>query len=115
SSCIRVVSLFFLFFLNESLGQTGLLVPRVQRKIEYGYASISEPISDPGAQQTAVGAHIDPEALLGRVVGHLVRKLRSQQRIAPHQRQHTATVIVKPINRPSGGVPPYSFFFVFEG
>src|SRR5579885_52534 len=49
-------------------------------------------------RRSATRAYINPESLLRRVVDNLVRELRPQQRLASHQCEHPASVVVQPID-----------------
>ena len=78
----------------ECLRQLLAIGDRIHREIEGGHAGIGQPVDDLGARQTAVGGHIDPEALLHGVVGDFVRKIRPEQNLASHQCQNPATAVV---------------------
>jgi len=101
-----------LLYWHHGLGQARLLVPRIHGKIEDVDASISQSVGDFGPEKASVRANINPKALFGCVIHHFVRKLRSQQRLASHESDHSATMIVEPVDRAPGNVLGHAFHFV---
>jgi len=95
--------------------QARLFVPGVNGEVEDRDARVSQAIGNVRAKQTSIRPNVDPESFFRRVVHHLVGELRTQQRFASHQRQHSATVIVEPVNRATCHVLSHPFYFVVEG
>src|SRR5690349_11923669 len=100
---------------HDRLGQTRLLVPCIDGKIEDRGSRISETVSDIGPEQTRIGSDVNPEPLLCCVVDNLVRKLRAQQRFSTHERKHPAAVVVEPIDRPPRDIFRHALHFVIKG
>lgn len=89
----------------KSLGKAGLEVPRVHREVEGGDSRIAETVGEVRTKQTAIGRDIYPETAFGGIVDHLVDEIRPEQRLAAHESQHAAAVIMQPVD----GAPRHVF------
>src|SRR5579864_7447418 len=100
---------------NEGFGQAWLEIPRVQRKIEYRYAGVAKAVCNVGAEQTPVRGDVDPEAFLRRVINDFMNEFRPQQRLATHQRQDPAAIVVQPVDRTAGHVLGHTLDLIVVG
>ena len=100
---------------RDGFRQARLLLPSVQREVDYADARISQTVGNIGAEQTPVGADVNPKPFFRCVIDDLVRKVGPQQRFATHQRQHPASVVVQPVNRPAGDVFAHALDLVVVG
>jgi len=87
---------------NESFGQARLQIPRVECKVEHRDAGIAEAVRNIRSQQPSIGRDINPEAFLRRVVHNLMDEVGPQQRLAAHQREDAAAIVVQPVDRAPG-------------
>jgi len=83
---------------DQRFRKARLQVPGIQREVECRNASVSQAISKVGLEQASVGRDVNPEALLGRVVDNLVHEVRPEKRLASHQCQHPAAMVVEPVD-----------------
>ena len=98
----------------SALGRPGFSSTASTAKLKVATpASPSRSITS-GRSSRRIGGHVDPEALLGRVVDHLVDELRAQQRLAAHQRQHAAGGRVQPVDRAPRHVLGHALHAVVE-
>jgi hypothetical protein len=97
---------------NKCFGQTGLQIPRIQREVENRYAGIAKAVGEIRLQQTTIGSDVNPEAFLRRVLDNFVNELWAQARLATYQREHTAPVVVQPVDRTPRHVLGHALDFV---
>src|SRR5262249_26591383 len=76
----------------------GLEIHCIDGEIYDANACITKSVGYIRAQQTAIRGQVDPEASLGGVIRDLVSKIRTQQRLATHHRQHATCGRMKPVD-----------------